>query len=107
MQNFGALGALPADPRASGGWGLSPYAPQTAPPIANFWLRAWIRATQKKVNRYCNTRNKRIIYAAMLDFTSICETQRSSLSVCKFLSAEASDFSFLRLIMKHGSCEAI
>ena len=57
MQNFRALGALPPDPRASGGWGLCPQTPslplasggwglrpqtpQTAPPIANFWLRAW------------------------------------------------------------------
>ena len=54
MQNFRALGAPPPDPRASGGWGLCPQAPiglrrlgaqppdpQTAPPIANFWLRAW------------------------------------------------------------------
>ena len=63
MQNFRALGALPPDPRASGGWGLCPYTtslrqlgasppdthwppaaipdPQNSPPIANFWLRAW------------------------------------------------------------------
>ena len=65
MQNFPALGAPPPDPRASGGWGLCPpqppaaggfaprpplasggwglrpQTPQTAPPIANFWLRAW------------------------------------------------------------------
>ena len=52
MQNFQALGAPPPDPRASGGWGLCPQAPilrqlgappqdpQTAPFIANFWLRA-------------------------------------------------------------------
>ena len=37
MQNFRALGAPPPDPRASGGLGLRP---QTASPIANFWLRA-------------------------------------------------------------------
>ena len=40
MQNFRALGASPPDPRASGGWGFCPQTPQTAPPIANFWLRA-------------------------------------------------------------------
>ena len=52
MQNFRAPGAPPPDPRASGGWGLYPQNPrlrqlgapppdpQTAPPIANFWLRA-------------------------------------------------------------------
>ena len=52
MQNFRALGALPLDPRASGGWGLCPQTPslrqlgasppdlQFSPPIANFWLRA-------------------------------------------------------------------
>ena len=66
MQIFRALGALPPDPRASGGWGLCPQTPslrqlgafppdhhwppaaggsaprppQTAPSIANFWLRA-------------------------------------------------------------------
>ena len=27
MQNFRALGALPPDPRASGGWGLCPQTP--------------------------------------------------------------------------------
>ena len=27
-------------PLASGSWGLRPQTPQTAPPIANFWLRA-------------------------------------------------------------------
>ena len=31
MQNFQALGAPPPDPRASGGWGLRPQTPQTAP----------------------------------------------------------------------------
>ena len=56
MQNFLALGAppqtlvppaaaagglAPKPPLASGGWGLSPQTPKTAPPIANFWLRAW------------------------------------------------------------------
>ena len=65
MQNFRALGALPPDPRAFGGWGLCPQTPSlrrlgaspqdphwppaaggSAPrppkqhPIANFWLRA-------------------------------------------------------------------
>ena len=52
MQNFRALGAPPPDarasggwgyapkPPASGGWGLRPQTPKTAPPIANFWLRA-------------------------------------------------------------------
>ena len=53
MENFQALGALPPDPRASGGWGLRPQTPiglrrlgapppdpKAAPPISNFWLRA-------------------------------------------------------------------
>ena len=45
--NLRRLGALPPKPPASGGWGLrpqtpiGPQTPQTAPPIANFWLRAW------------------------------------------------------------------
>ena len=55
MQNFRSLGTTPPDPRASGGWGLSPnppvsgswglrpQTPQTAPSIANFWLRAWLQ----------------------------------------------------------------
>ena len=69
MQNFRALGALPPDPRASGGWGLCPQTPslrqlgalppdphwppaaggsaprppKQPPPIANFWLRACAR----------------------------------------------------------------
>ena len=33
MQNFQALGAPPRDPRASGGWGLCPQTPKTAPPL--------------------------------------------------------------------------
>ena len=54
MQNFRALGAPPLTavppaaggfatrpPLASGGWGLRPQTPQTAPSITNFWLRAW------------------------------------------------------------------
>ena len=57
MQNFRALGALPPDPRAFGGWGLCPQTPSLQrlgasppdphwlyspkqPPIADFWLRA-------------------------------------------------------------------
>ena len=56
-ENFRALGAPSPDPRASGDWGLCPQTPrpplasggwgirlqtpQTAPTIANFWLRAW------------------------------------------------------------------
>ena len=67
MQNFRALGALPPGPRASGSWELCPQAPSLRqlgaspldphwplaaggsaprppkqPPIANFWLRAWL-----------------------------------------------------------------
>ena len=30
-QNFRALGAPPPDPRVSGGWGLCPQTPKTAP----------------------------------------------------------------------------
>ena len=33
MQTFRALGAPPPDPRASGGWGLRPQTPQTAPSL--------------------------------------------------------------------------
>ena len=40
MQNFRALGALLPDSLASGGWGLRPHTPQTAPPITNFCQRA-------------------------------------------------------------------
>ena len=68
MQNFRALGARPPDPRAYGAWGLCPQTPSlrrlglcpqtpiglrrlgapppdppNSPPIANFWLRAWLR----------------------------------------------------------------
>ena len=39
MQNFQAFGTPPPDPRASGGWGLRPQTPKTAPSIASFWLR--------------------------------------------------------------------
>ena len=67
MQNFRVLGAPPPDPvppaaggfapkpPASGSWGLRPQTPiglrrlgapppdpPNSPPIANFWLRAWI-----------------------------------------------------------------
>ena len=54
MQNAKALppnpqppaagGIAPRPPLASGGWGLRPQTPQTAPPITNFWLRAWVQA---------------------------------------------------------------
>ena len=73
MQNFRALGAPPPDPiglrrlgasppnpqppaaggfaprppLASGGWGLRPQTPQTAPPFANFWLRACVTSRKK------------------------------------------------------------
>ena len=49
-----AAGGFAPKPPASGGWGLRPQTPiglrrlgappqtpKTAPPIANFWLRAW------------------------------------------------------------------
>ena len=36
MQNFRALGAPPPDPGASGGWGLHPQTPNTAPPHCEF-----------------------------------------------------------------------
>ena len=35
-----AAGGFAPKPPASGGWGLRPQTPKTAPPIANFWLRA-------------------------------------------------------------------
>ena len=38
-----AGGFAPRPPLASGGWGLRPQTPQIAPPIANFWLRAWLQ----------------------------------------------------------------
>ena len=37
-----AGGFAPRPPLASGGWGRSPQTPQTAPSIADFWLRAWL-----------------------------------------------------------------
>ena len=37
-----AAGGFAPKPPASGGWGLRPQTPKTAPPIANFWLRAWL-----------------------------------------------------------------
>ena len=37
-----AGGFAPKPPLASGGWGLRPQTPKTAPPIASFWLRAWL-----------------------------------------------------------------
>ena len=36
MQNFQALGALPPDTRASGGWGLGPQTPKHSPPLRIF-----------------------------------------------------------------------
>ena len=55
MPNFWALGAqpqtpvlpaaggfAPRPPLASGGWRLRPQTLKTAPPIVNFWLRAWL-----------------------------------------------------------------
>ena len=50
-----AGGFAPRPPLASGGWGLRPQTPQTAPPIANFWLRAClsvqlIAVTEKSLN---------------------------------------------------------
>jgi len=32
------LGTPPPDPLASGGWGLCPQTPATAPPTTNSWL---------------------------------------------------------------------
>ena len=43
MQNFRALGAPPPDPHWPQAAGSSSPDPQTAPPIANFWLRAWLQ----------------------------------------------------------------
>ena len=34
---------------ASGSWGLRPQTPQTAPPIANFWLRAWMHKSKMQI----------------------------------------------------------
>ena len=76
MQNFLALGLRPQTPvppaaggfspkpPTSGGWGLRPQTPigsrrlgapppdpQNSPPIANFWLRAWVQVGGSKV--YC------------------------------------------------------
>ena len=54
MQNFRALGAPPPHPRAFGGWGLRPQTPKSAPPIANFWLRACPRP-QPMIRLSCTT----------------------------------------------------
>ena len=46
-----AGGFAPRPPLASGGWGLRPQTPQTAPPIANFWLRACSQRIEKALGR--------------------------------------------------------
>ena len=38
-----AGGFAPRPPLAGGGWRLRPQTPQTAPPIANFWLRTCLQ----------------------------------------------------------------
>ena len=43
MQNFRALGAPPPDPHWPPAAGGSDPRPPKQPPIANFWLRAWLR----------------------------------------------------------------
>ena len=53
MQNFQALGALPPDPRASGGWGLRPQTP-TQPPKAKFCLRTRQLCTVYNYLRFCS-----------------------------------------------------
>ena len=40
-QPSAAGGFAPRPPLVSGGWGIRPQTPKTAPPIANFWLRDW------------------------------------------------------------------
>ena len=40
---FSSAGGFAPDLRASDGWGLGPQTPKSAPSIANFWLRAWVR----------------------------------------------------------------
>ena len=42
-QPLAAGGFAPRPPLASGGWGLRPQTPKQPPPIANFWLSAWIQ----------------------------------------------------------------
>ena len=89
MQNFRALGGPLPDPRASGGCGLCPKPPclrqlgasppdpiglrwlgaprpdpQTAPPIANFRLRAWLYRYQEAIVPVTrnNTKKKEAIF---------------------------------------------
>ena len=42
MQNFRALEALSSDPQSLAAGGEAPRPPKQ-PPIANFWLRAWLQ----------------------------------------------------------------
>ena len=48
-----AAGLRPNTPLASGGRGLSPQTPQTATPIANFWLRAWYNTLNSLISNCC------------------------------------------------------
>ena len=61
MENIRALGALPPDPRASGGWGLCPQTPslrrpqtpKTSPPHCEFLATRLIKlmlVSNKKAN---------------------------------------------------------
>ena len=62
-----AGGFAPRSPLASGGWGLRPQTPKTAPPIANFWLRA------------CNQRSQFTHLASVLAVFCLCIQKASAM----------------------------
>ena len=71
-QPSAAGGFAPRPPLASGGWGLRPQTPQTAPPFANFWLRACLYYVnfEAKINKLelelkiSSTASKRVLEAS-------------------------------------------
>ena len=74
MQNFRALGAPFPDPRASGGWGLRPHTPKTAPPHSE------LLATRLNVTRFFVEMNHRKskLHQAKLETTSSSQSKQAN-----------------------------
>ena len=85
MQNFRALGALPADPRVSGGWGFFPQTPSfqrlgASPPDPHWPPPAGGPAPRPtKQTPHCEFLATRLL-SKNLEFSSICFAMSAQIS---------------------------
>ena len=96
MQNFQALGVPPPDPCASGGWGLRPQAPKTAPQLR---ISGYVPATLCTVYNHMCLRS--FCFEQFFFHLSVANLMMLTIDVCFTLNC----FSFEKFCLHYALCD--